>query len=33
MPLEISPEVFKWLQGQSLVKEARRNQNNLMEVN
>jgi len=33
MPLEIAAEVFKWLQGQSLVKEAKRNQNNLMEVN
>ena len=32
MVLEISAEVFKWLQGLGLVKEAKRNQNNLMEV-
>lgn len=32
MVLEISPEVYKWLQGLSLVKDAKRNQNNLMEV-
>ena len=32
MPIQISPEVFKWLQSLSLVKQAKRNPNNMMEM-
>ena len=32
MPLEVVPDVFKWLQSLALVKEARRSQAGLMEL-
>lgn len=32
MPLQISADAFKWLQGLNFIKEAKRNQNGMMEV-